>query len=186
MNTYRLERTTTIQLDVKADSKEDAVNKFNNFYAEELMPSLLKNNQNRGLKFNISSESVVAVIPEKTKKGSGLSKTIALLQQDFQSSSGCTDQWRKFALTFKRELNKVIELIGGSNLDFHRGHFYCSGFFTDANNNIWYFSISDVRFFNDKRLMIREALNYKDYTGGANNYILLDKNFTESLKSITR
>lgn len=64
------------------------------------------------------------------------------------------------------------------NLKVHAGHFYFSGFFTvKETQQIFYFSISDVRFFQVKNLLIRTAKSYNDFSGGVNQSIPLDSEF---------
>ncbi len=48
-------------------------------------------------------------------------------------------------------------------------HFDASGFFTHEGE-IYYFSLSDLRW-SKSELFIRLADNYKDYTGGTNQYL---------------
>lgn len=100
----------------------------------------------------------------------------------FESSCGVTPQWKSF---YRKALNffkKVVEEVGGSKLEMSRGHFYFSGFFTAKSGQVYYFSISDVRYFLEKKILIRKAEGYKDYTGGQNCYLQLDGRFTERLK----
>ena len=56
------------------------------------------------------------------------------------------------------------------------GHFFISGFFEleskeSSNKQIYYFSIEDLR--GGQTFMIRTAKDFKDYTGGHNNYLSL-------------
>ena len=101
-----------------------------------------------------------------------MKKTVALLEQEFESSCGLTPQFATFAKTFKRELKKELEeSVGITEFDFHRGHFVCSGFFKTNDDRIFYFSQSDVRFFKENKLLVRTAKHFKDYTGGKNCYV---------------
>ena len=95
------------------------------------------------------------------------------LNVKYQSSTGETEQFRKFYNLFKRNFTKVLSGMEATNLMFHKGHFYLSGFFTDCRGEIWYFSLSDVRFSTNKTMLIRTAKSYKDYVGGYNRQISL-------------
>jgi len=103
--------------------------------------------------------------------------------QRFETSCGTTPQWasfyRKSVNWFKKNLADAVD-----NIQMSRGHFYFSGFFTSKKTGqIYYFSISDVRYFNTvPRMMIRTAESYKDYTGGRNRWVVIDENFAENIK----
>jgi hypothetical protein len=99
-----------------------------------------------------------------------MKKSIAMMKKGFESSSGLTPEFARFFRTFKSEFTKELQTIGATNIEFSRGHFYVSGFFRTPDGQTWYFSISDVRFFPDRRLLYRTAKDYKDYTGGRNRY----------------
>ena len=110
----------------------------------------------------------------------GMPEAITLLKEDFESSATETKQFSCFARTFRREFHAVLKEIGCENLQISKGHFDIYGFFT-YKQQIYYFSISDVRWFKE-HLMIRTATDYKDYTGGTNNEIPLNYYFPENLK----
>jgi hypothetical protein len=72
----------------------------------------------------------------------------------------------------KNTVRKALKQADFTDIKFLNGHYYFSGFAT-KNNKIIYFSISDVRHFpptGGGALLIRTAKDYKDYTGGSNNY----------------
>ena len=73
----------------------------------------------------------------------------------------------------KNMVRKALKEADFTDIKFSNGHYYFSGFAT-KNNKIIYFSISDVRYFPNDDLLIRTAKDYKDYTGGYNNYSSLD------------
>lgn len=58
-----------------------------------------------------------------------------------------------------------------------------SGFFTTNNDKIYYFSLIDLRNSLNEypKLLIRTAKDYKDFTGGHNNFIDIDENFKDRL-----
>lgn len=91
------------------------------------------------------------------------------LRQGFESSCFKTREFRQFATWFRNDLKKVL----GANeeiVNFNVGHFYVSGFIRRYDGSFSYFSISDVRFFPDARVLVRTAKHEKDYTGGTNHY----------------
>lgn len=104
-----------------------------------------------------------------------MKKSFALLAQTFESSSGLTPQFKTFFDTFKKELTTTLKANGCTGIEVNRGHFYASGFFTTAENKIYYFSLSDVRGSFDGEMLYRTAKDYKDFTGGINQYVKLDK-----------
>jgi hypothetical protein len=77
----------------------------------------------------------------------------------------------------KSIVKKALRNAGFENIKVSNGYYYFSGFATKNNQSI-YFSISDVRHFpstgGGADLLIRTAKDYKDYTGGSNNYSSLD------------
>ena len=91
-----------------------------------------------------------------------MKKTLRLLRQGFQTSSGMTPEFKAFAKTFKSELKQELESNRATNIVFSVGHFYLSGFYT-VENQAWFFCISDVRFSPEEGVMYRRANNYKDY-----------------------
>ena len=97
------------------------------------------------------------------------------IDSGFQSSSGVTSEWKSFVTKFRNDLGKELDKVGAENYTMSRGHFYVSGFF-QLGEQWYYFSISDVRFFPDKRMLIRTADHPKDYTGGRNEYVNIETN----------
>lgn len=91
--------------------------------------------------------------------------------------SGCYNslEFNEFFELFKRSFNKELKCIGATDIEYSKGHFYLSGFFT-VEGQAYYFSISDVRssFGKPDSLLVRTAKDYKDYTGGANNYFKVE------------
>jgi hypothetical protein len=123
------------------------------------------------------------------------------LNVEFMSSSTTTDQFMTFAKKYKAALEKRLP-EGICISKFSVGHFYVSGFIADEQckgckpeeirdcsmmiNKIVdkchgpcyiYFSCSDVRHFKNewyKNILIRGAIDEKDFTGGPNGYTTLD------------
>lgn len=105
-----------------------------------------------------------------------MKKSLALLRKGFESSSGTTPEFLTFVRTFKNEFTKLLQAKGCTNIEIGKGHFYVSGFCTSPTGQPYYFSISDVRMFSEGNgiwgsLLYRTAKDYKDYTGGYNQYV---------------
>ena len=84
----------------------------------------------------------------------------------------------------KSIVKKALKQADFTDIKFSNGYYYFSGFAT-KNNKVIYFSISDVRHFSPTGggadLLIRTAKDYKDYTGGSNNYSSLK---TEEIQTL--
>lgn len=91
------------------------------------------------------------------------------------TGSYVSDDFKKFCREFKTEFKKELQKIGGTNYKQNNGHYYISAFFT-YKDKCYYISLSDVRFFNNDDLLIRDCKDYKDFTGGTNNYIEIKDN----------
>lgn len=103
-----------------------------------------------------------------------MKKTIELTKQHFESSSYRTPQYLEWHRTFRRELTKVLRALGATEIDIRKpNHFDASGFFRAPRGQVFYFSVSDLRFFKTD-MLIRTAKSFSDYTGGTNQYIKLD------------
>ena len=111
----------------------------------------------------------------------GMNKSLYLLGFEFESSSTRTDQYLEFHRVFKREFTKMLKPYTKEVLVQKPNHFDISGFFKLNNEDIYYFSISDLRWSKDN-MLIRTATDFKDYTGGVNQYITLNEYFAENLK----
>ena len=98
----------------------------------------------------------------------------------FGSSSANSEEFHEFFDLFKRSFNKELKSIGATEIEYSKGHFYLSGFFT-VENQAYYFSLCDVRnsFDNPEKLLVRTATDYKDYTGGHNNYFKIEPGMTK-------
>lgn len=112
-----------------------------------------------------------------------MKKSLALLAKGFQSSSGLTPEFKLFFSTFKKEFTKELEFISATDIQFSRGHFYVSGFFT-VGEQAFYFSLPDVRGNSPIgfKLLYRTAKNYKDYQGGMNCYAIIQEGMGANMK----
>jgi hypothetical protein len=93
-----------------------------------------------------------------------------------------------FKRGFKGYLQNYFKLI---QFKPRLGHFFISGFFElenkeNGNKQIYYFSIEDLR--GGCKFMIRTVKDFKDYTGGSNNYLSLKdfEQFNDDLDIIVR
>jgi hypothetical protein len=105
----------------------------------------------------------------------------------FGSSSVNSPEFNKFFNAFKRVMKKELEGVGATDFKMSKGHFYLSGFFRIGEQLI-YFSISDVRHgfgFNrsgQPEMLVRTAQHNKDFSGGANNYVVIEEGIAENIK----
>lgn len=115
-----------------------------------------------------------------------MKKSLVLFNQEFESSSQRTPQYKEFHRTFKREFTKALGQIGCRDIKIHApNHFDVTGFFTAPDGQMWYFSIGDLRW-NKERMLIRTAKHDKDWTGGCNQYIRIDEDIMEGIERMIR
>ena len=90
----------------------------------------------------------------------------------FGSSSYNTPEFDTFFNDFRKSFTNQLKKLNAKEIKFNKGHFFLSGFFK-VGEQCFYFSLSDVRngFGDNDMLLIRTAKDYKDYTGGSNNYV---------------
>lgn len=116
-----------------------------------------------------------------------MKKAIEATNQEFESSSSRTPEYLAWHRLFKREFTKLLESKGMTGIEFSKpNHFDMSGFFKDGGKDqIWYFSVSDVRW-SKESMLIRTAQHYKDYTGGHNCFAPLSspERFIEAFERI--
>ena len=128
---------------------------------------------------------------EKTKvlksKSEGFKKSFYLLGFEFESSSCRTPQYLEFHRTFKSEFKRFLKGLGVTEIEIGKpNHFDISGFFK-YREQVYYFSISDLRWSKDS-MLIRTAKDFKDYSGGSNDFISLDseEEFLTGLRRVLR
>lgn len=116
-----------------------------------------------------------------------MKKAIQATQAEFESSSARTPEYLAWHRLFKREFTKFLESKGMTGIDISKpNHFDMSGFFKDGSKDqIWYFSISDLRGFKET-MLIRTAAHYKDYTGGMNQYAALNGDEAKFIEGFER
>lgn len=89
-----------------------------------------------------------------------------------------SDLSSEFKSWFRKEKKRITNILasnGCSEIKLDYGFYYFSGFFTSKSGQVYYISCSDVRHFGYKQLLYRTAKNYKDYSGGCNQYIDINK-----------
>jgi hypothetical protein len=105
---------------------------------------------------------------------------------EFESSSTKTQQFKNFVSEFKKEFKKEMIGIGAKEIEFSIGHFYIVGFF-EYNNQLYYFSLSDVRGCNYQAsvsMMFRTAEHRKDWKGGSNQWVTIGENMGKKMFNI--
>lgn len=113
-------------------------------------------------------------------KSKGMSKSLYLLSFEFESSSCRTHQYLEFHRIFKQELKNLLKPFVEEIEISKPNHFDVSGFFKLKDGRIFYIYLGDLRW-DKEAILIRTAKHFKDYTGGSNDYISLDENFSERL-----
>lgn len=102
--------------------------------------------------------------------------------QQWDGGAITSPEFKSFVRKTRNEFRKVFGDLA-ENITINGGHFYFYGFLTRrSDGQIFYFSISDVRFFTGKAMLIRTAKGYEDFTGGHNQYIEVDENFEATMK----
>ena len=104
-------------------------------------------------------------------------KEVTRLITGWQTSSTNSNQdpaFVAFKRIFKSAMTAELKKVNAEDIVFSYGHYYVSGFFTKGNQP-YYFSISDVRFFKDCKVLYRTAKDYGDFTGGHNMYAPMEK-----------
>ena len=104
----------------------------------------------------------------------------------FESSCSRTPEFTAFARMFRSHIQKQAKENGLEVASFSTGHFYCSGFFRNSTTGKFaYFSISDVRHFQDSWIddvLLRTAVHDRDFTGGSNQSVHINNIGREALE----
>jgi hypothetical protein len=92
------------------------------------------------------------------------------------SGADLGEDYKVYFRKMKRKISKILKDKGCTDIKMSMQFYYFYGFFTSPSGQVYYFSQSDVRHFPDehKRLLIRTAKDYKDFTGGPNQYCEID------------
>lgn len=119
-----------------------------------------------------------------------MKKSLQMLLAGFESSCSLTPEFAQFYRTFKSEFTKELKSVSATEIEFHRGHFYLSGF-CRINEQLWYFSLSDVRGMDYglknnpnncmSKLLYRTAQHNEDWTGGHNRYATIQTGMAKKM-----
>ncbi len=83
------------------------------------------------------------------------------------------EDFRSFFRAERKKIKAALTPLGCTDIQMSRQFYYYYGFFTAPSGQIYYFSIDDVRHgFDNGKMLYRTATSYKDFTGGANTYIV--------------
>ncbi|MBQ8749088.1 MAG: hypothetical protein IJZ29_01270 [Clostridia bacterium] len=98
---------------------------------------------------------------------------------NYEFSTGCYtgDDYKEFERKYISYLKAMCKEYGWELVKANKNHYEFSAFFKDADDNYVYFSISDVRYFQNEwynHILVRTAKHDKDYSGGQNNYTNLE------------
>ncbi len=103
-------------------------------------------------------------------------------ETQFGGGTHTTPAFDSYVRKTRNEFKKVFSDIA-SKIKIRGGHFYWSGFLTRKRDGlVVYFCVSDVRFSREQPMMVRTAKNYKDYTGGHNQWVNIDADFEENFR----
>lgn len=91
------------------------------------------------------------------------------------SGADLAPSFKAFFRKEKKRLTEILTQKGCTKIELNYGFYYFSGFFTAPSGQVYYISCSDTRHFGYKRLLIRTAKNYSDFSGGSNQYSNIDK-----------
>ena len=90
-----------------------------------------------------------------------------------ESSTSKTSQYLAFHRTFKHEFTTFLKELGYTDIEVCKpNHFAVSGFFRNQKGQLYYFSISDLRW-SKETMLIRTAAHNQDWTGGTNRFVSL-------------
>ena len=85
------------------------------------------------------------------------------------------DDFKDFFRKEKRRIIDNLKKIGCYDFKFSCQFYYFSGFFRSKTGQMYYISCSDVRYFGYIELLYRTAKHNKDWTGGGNQYVKINK-----------
>jgi len=85
--------------------------------------------------------------------------------------SDLSQDFKDFFKREKKRLTSILKELGCVEIQMSMQFNYFYGFFTSKTGQAYYFSCSDVRYFGYNKLLYRTAKDYKDFTGGYNQYV---------------
>ena len=122
-------------------------------------------------KIQLVKERKTPTVKAKDCKPELVSKMIVNWTENSGGETG--DAFKKdFVRVFKNMMKSELSKVGAVDLTIDVNHYCLSGFFTiKSSGQVYYFSLSDVRYFHTPELLIRRAKDYKDFKGEQNHYI---------------
>ena|ERR1035437_2835303 len=87
------------------------------------------------------------------------------------TDSDLSQSFKDFYRKEKSKITKILKAKGCTDIQMSMQFNYFYGFFTSSSGQIYYFNCSDVRHFKYEKLMYRTAKDYKDYSGGRNQWV---------------
>ena len=108
------------------------------------------------------------------------------LYYEFSSGTTTGEDYKTFERKYINYLKGICKQNNWEFVTANKNH-YCFSAFLKVNGRYIHLSISDVRHFKNewyKNILIRTALNEKDYTGGSNHHSNLESLETNILKFI--
>lgn len=96
--------------------------------------------------------------------------------------SDLSADFKAFFRKEKKRLSAILTELGCTKIEMDYGFYYFSGFFTSPSGQVYYLSCSDVRHFEYDELLIRTAKDYKNSSGGSNEYVGIDKESIANFK----
>ena len=94
----------------------------------------------------------------------------------FHRTAWVTPEFAEFVNKFEEEFVKQLAIFNGKILDFHKGHYYFSGYF-EIGPDMFYFCWHN----GDENLRYHSVRSMKDFTGTPNQYIKIEKGMVEKL-----
>jgi len=93
----------------------------------------------------------------------------------FSSRTTTGKDFKRFCRVYKKFIKENLP-ENAELIDFRKGHYILSGFI-EKDDNFVYFSVSDVRYFQNEwaeSILVRTAESEKDYSGGSNHSVGLE------------
>jgi hypothetical protein len=87
------------------------------------------------------------------------------------TGSDLGQDFKSFFTKEKNRITKILKELGCTEIEMSRQFYYFFGFFTAPNGQIYYFNCDDIRHFGYNEILYRTAKDYKDFSGGSNQYI---------------
>lgn len=97
-------------------------------------------------------------------------------KKNFEFSSGgiAGEDYREFEKQCKKELKQIVGGYGFTLHKFNKNH-YCWSAVLERDGKYVYVSMSDVRWFDWYKVLVRTMKHETDWTGGSNNHCNFDE-----------